>query len=242
MSYNCLAKYYQLFTDKDCDYTLWSQYLYAVIKSHGATKGVDLACGTGKMTRLLAKCGLDIVGCDNSIEMLTEARAQGRGKYICQDMLQLQLPNKVQFVTIVNDGVNYIKGEQLAQLFGNISDNLTDGGVLIFDISSSYKLTNIVGNNVFYHDLDDVTCLWTNKLYSNRVIMDIVLFDKVKDNQYNRQDEQHTQYIHSNSSIVELLHNSGFDVYTCDCYSSVAVSDSTQRITYIATKRGKYNG
>ncbi len=239
MSYNCLAKYYQLFTDKDCDYTLWSQYLYAVIKSHGATKGVDLACGTGKMTRLLSKCGLDIVGCDSSNEMLSEARMQGRGRYICQDMLQLQLPNKVQFVTIVNDGVNYIKGAQLSTLFDNISANLVASGVLVFDISSSYKLTEIIGNNVFYHDLDQVTCLWTNKLFSDRVLMDIALFDKVKDNTYARQDEQHTQYIHENNFVIDALNNSGFNVEAYDCYSNKPVTSKTQRITYIATKRGK---
>lgn len=238
MSYNCLAKYYQLFTDKDCDYTLWSQYLYAVIKSHGGKKGVDLACGTGKMTRLLAKLGLDVVGCDNSSDMLAVANAEGRGKYVCQDMLELQLPNKVQFVTIINDGVNYIKTNMLPKLFDKVNANLATGGVLIFDISSSYKLTQVIGNNVFYHDLDEVTCLWTNRLYSDRVIMDIALFDKIGDNTYSRQDEQHTQYIHEHDCIMQYLDSCGFDAEAYDCYSNRSITNKTQRITYIATKRG----
>ncbi len=239
MSYNCLAKYYQLFTDKDCDYTLWSQYLHAVIKSHGATKGVDLACGTGKMTRLLSKCGLSLVGVDSSVEMLTEARAEGRGIYICQDMLQLQLPNRVQFATIINDGVNYISTKHLPILFATISNNLTEGGLLIFDISSSYKLTQIVGNNVFYHDMDNVTCLWSNQLNHDSVDMDIVLFESTDGMHYTRQEEQHTQYIHSHEQIMSALDSCGYDVVACDCYSNNCISDTTQRITYIATKRGQ---
>ncbi len=237
MSYNCLAKYYQLFTDTDCDYTQWSQYLYTVLQQHNATKGVDLACGTGKMTRLLAKMGANVIGCDSSIDMLAEARSLGKGTYICQDMMQLQLPNKVQFVTIINDGVNYIAHSDIHRLFANIYDNLTDGGVLIFDISSSYKLTNVIGNNVFYRDMDNVTCLWTNSLDNEKVTMDICLFESQDGVRYVRQDEQHVQYIHQHEQIMNSLQCAKFSVQCCDCYSNQQISDKTQRITYIATKR-----
>ena len=52
-NYSVLAKYYDRFTQNDCDYVSWSQYLYGVAKNRIVKEVVDIACGTGKMTSLL---------------------------------------------------------------------------------------------------------------------------------------------------------------------------------------------
>lgn len=240
-AYSKLAQFYNSFTHNDCDYSSWSQYLHTVLQRHNCSKGIDVACGTGKMTILLHKLGYDVMGFDSSIEMLNVAGRNSHNiKYACVDMTDIQLNKKVDFVTVVNDGVNYIPIRQLHSLFDNFYQLLNDNGVLIFDISSKYKLTSIVGNNCFFRDFDDVTCLWNNRLYNDRVVMDITLFER-EGQHYLRYDEQHIQYIHQEQSIAQMLNSIGFDVVMRDCYTDTDINSTTERITIIASK-GKQNG
>ncbi len=57
-------------------YEEWSRYLISLLKEYGVSDGIvlDLGCGTGKMTRLLSRAGYDMIGIDNSEEMLQIAR------------------------------------------------------------------------------------------------------------------------------------------------------------------------
>ena len=85
-SYSVIANSYDNLTHNDCDYNSWSQYLFAVAKSHNVKSVVDIACGTGKMTQLLAKHGLQLVGVDSSAEMLDVASQKCRAIFVKQDM------------------------------------------------------------------------------------------------------------------------------------------------------------
>jgi len=237
-SYQALAKFYERFTDKDCDYDCWSQYLFGQLVGDKFQKGVDLACGTGKMTRLLAKGGLDVIGMDASAEMLAEAVSRGgKCRYVRGDLKNFALPRPVSFLTVVNDGVNYLSQGELAEFFRRASDNLISGGKLIFDLSSPFKLREVVGNNVFYYDDEDVTCLWCNKLCQDSVAMELTIFEKDGET-YRRFDERHVQYIHETEVVLKLLDEAGFETETCDCYDqSKAVCSTTQRTTFAATKK-----
>ena len=235
-AYQCLANYYNRFTTEDADYNLWAKFILKNIPLT-AQKGLDLACGTGKMTRILASNRLDVVGMDVSQEMLSQATAQGgKCRYVCQSLQNFDTPSRVHFVTVVNDGVNYLAPTETTAFFGKVYNCLKAGGVFIFDISSQYKLTQVVANNVFFVDDEDVTCLWSNTLASDKVQMDLTFF--VKDGDvYQRLDETHTQYIHPTQTLVEQLQSAGFAVQTYDNYTSQPVTDSCQRVTFVATKK-----
>lgn len=70
-SYTSFAQVYDMFMD-NVDYPAWSKYLIQLLKEYQVEDGLmlDLGCGTGNMTELLAKEGYDMIGVDNSEDML----------------------------------------------------------------------------------------------------------------------------------------------------------------------------
>lgn len=235
-NYSVLAKYYDRFSHNDCDYESWSQYLSGVAKSNDVKSVVDLACGTGKMTKFLVKNGFSVIGIDSSAQMLQQATANCRGAtFVLQDMRKLSLTRKADMITVVNDGVNYLKQEQLVSFFQTVSQNLRDCGVFVFDVSSPYKLTEVLGNNVFYYDSDGATLLWTNKCKSDSVTLSLTLFEQVGEN-YVRNDETHVQYVHTQEQISSALKLAGFELLEVTADYGKKIENDSLRITYCAKK------
>ena len=232
-NYSVLAKYYDRFTQNDCDYVSWSQYLCAVAQKHGAKQVVDIACGTGKMTKLLVDNGLKTIGVDASAEMLTVARAKCKTTFVMQDMRRLLLPHAVDMAVCVNDGVNYLKGSELADFFARVAANLKGCAPFVFDVSSPYKLLHVVANNVFYLDDEDETLLWSNTARADSVEMNLTLFVRNDDGSYARFDEQHVQFVHTDEQIAEALVSAGFTLceVTAD-YGKRVQTNSLRRCFY----------
>ena len=70
-SYESFARVYDLFMD-NIPYEEWCEYLAGLLEDQGIREGLvlELGCGTGNMTRLLAEKGYDMIGVDNSVDML----------------------------------------------------------------------------------------------------------------------------------------------------------------------------
>ena len=233
-SYSVIANSYDNLTHNDCDYNSWSQYLFTVAKRHNAKSVVDLACGTGKMTQLLSKRGLQVVGVDSSAEMLDVATQKCRAVFVKQDMQKLKLPKPVDMAVCVNDGTNYIAPQDLVTFLQAVHANLKGGAPFVFDVSSAYKLQNVVANNVFYVDDQNKTLLWTNTLEQNSVTMNLTMFTKCG-NTYNRSDESHTQYIHTQQFVEECLQNAGFTLVEVTADYGKPLQADSLRITFYAT-------
>ena len=234
-AYSVLAKYYDRLMG-DFDYEGYLNF----IASEVSGEGVDLACGSGEMTIALAKRGIKMTGVDLSREMLNCAIQKAKKNYvdvkwILQDITGLELSHKVDFITCVCDGVNYIENTKLKDLFERVKTYLKEGGKFIFDISSDYKLSKIIADNLFFEDYDDVTYFWSNSLGKGYVDMDMDFFEKIKDNTYSRIGESHRQYIYSRKEIEDLL--AGWDVKVFDGESYRDVKAKSKRLIFIATKR-----
>ena len=234
--YSVLAKYYDRFTQNDCDYVSWSQYLYDVAKNHGAKEVVDIACGTGKMTELLLERGLKLIGIDASEEMLTVARGKSKTTFVAQDMRKLDLPHAFDMAVCVNDGINYLKPSELLPFFKRVSANLKAGAPFVFDVSSPHKLLNVVGNNVFYLDEERETLLWTNTAQNSCVEMNLTLFVADGSGSYERFDERHVQYVHTDEQIVAALSDAGFALHEITADYGPSVRDESLRRCYYAAK------
>ena len=235
-SYTILSKYYDEFSSQDCDYVRWSQYLLNKAKIHNVKTAVDVACGTGKMTELLCQAGFSVTATDASSQMLNVASGKCKATFVLQDMRKLQILRKTDMVTCVNDGVNYLKPDELYPFFVRVADSLNDGAPFVFDISSQYKLTEILGNNIFYDDGDSATLLWTNKLGSRSVTMDITLFEN-QNGLYRRFDESHVQYIHKQFEVEQALKQAGFAVAEVTADYGLPLKPTSQRITFYAVKK-----
>lgn len=231
-SYSVIANYYDKFTQNDCDYTRWSQYLYDVAKQCGAREVVDIACGTGKMTALLSNMGLRVLGVDSSAEMLNAARAKCRATFVLQDMRKLVLPHATDMAVCVNDGVNYLKPNQLQPFFCRVAASVKSGAPFVFDVSTPHKLRDVVGNNVFFWDGERETLLWSNAFRGDRVEMDLTLF--VEENGlYRRSDERHVQYVHTAESIQNALVSAGFCLQAItDDYGKEPTCDGLRQTFY----------
>lgn len=237
-SYSILAKYYDKFSQNDCDYVGWSQYLCNVAKSCNATRIVDVACGTGKMTKLLLEKGFDVLGVDSSLEMLQQAREKCRATFVCQDMKKLSLPKPADMAVVVNDGLNYLKPQELAPFFENLSHNVKVGAPVVFDVSSQFKLQNVLANNVFFVDEKDATLLWTNKTDDAKTQMNLTLFEKQGEN-YRRFDETHVQYVHTQQSVQQALTQCGFALQEVSAEYGKPLRQDSLRITFFAKFLGK---
>ena len=236
-NYSILAGYYDKFTHKDCDYVRWSQYLYNAIQKHTVCEIADIACGTGKMTKLLAERGAKLIGIDQSVDMLNVARSKCKAVFVQQDMVKLQLPHRVDMAICVNDGVNYLKPNELQPFFERVAVNVKQGAPFIFDVSSEYKLKNIVSNNVFYLDDERETLLWTNSANGNSVEMNLTLFVDDGSGRYERFDERHVQYVHTLSEVENALTNAGFHPVEITSDYGEQLNATSQRITFYAVKQ-----
>lgn len=203
--YSALAEHYDSLMS-DFDYAKTAEFILA--ESVGAKTVLDLACGTGRMTILLKKAGLNSEGVDSSVEMLSKAFENMREEGLVIPFAQGKLQNfsfhkTYDLVTVVCDGLNYLSQKEMAASFRCISSHLSHGGKLIFDVSSPFKLINVLGNNFFYEDYDDKTLFWTNKLAKNKnyVDMTISLFTK-KGEVYHRADESQRQYAHTADELI----------------------------------------
>ena len=216
-AYSSLADWFE-YLNEDCDYEKWSQYLYERLRSLGITsgRGLDIGCGSGAFTRAFAAFGFDMTGYDSSEQMLQKAErlgAGGRVRYVLSDARKLRVAGgRADFALCVNDCLNYIPPQDVPAFFARTANCLRKGGAFLFDVSSPYKLREIVGSKVFCEDREEVAYLWFNRCKEDRVEMDITLFVKGADGRFDRSDEHHTQYIHEGDFLADAAEKAGFRV------------------------------
>ena len=236
-SYSALGRWFEYLND-DCGYEQWSQYLIKTLKSLNAgAKGADIGCGNGYFTRALIKAGYAVSGIDISPQMLDKAQQislkEGvRTEFLLGDITKLKLPAKIDFAVAVDDCINYVPQNKLKTAFGRVRDCLKTGGAFIFDVSSPNKLKNVLGNNFFAEDRDDVAYMWFNTLSKDSVTMDITLFSKNADGTFSRFDERHVQYIHEEGDVCAALNEAGFTVRT----EGHLGGTKEERINFICTR------
>ncbi|MGN0813728.1 MAG: class I SAM-dependent methyltransferase [Candidatus Coproplasma sp.] len=238
-SYSALGGWFE-YLNKDCGYEQWSQYLITRLKSLGAgLKGVDIGCGNGYFTRALYKAGYDVCGVDISPQMLSVAKQKAakegvRSEFLLGDITKLKLNGKVDFAVAVNDCINYVPPEKLKIAFAKVYSALNRGGVFLFDVSSEYKLRNIIGENVFCEDGEDISYIWFNTQTEKGVIMELTFFIKGADGRYSREEERHEQFAHGEEDIVSALEEAGFCNITTEGHLG---GDKRERINFTAVKR-----
>ena len=239
-AYTALSKIYERLV-ADSLYEKWAGHVVDVLNANAQGKtGFDLACGSGYFTRAVKRAGYDVTGVDISAEMLTQAQTLVAKEslkipFLKQDMTALKSFDKVDFLTIINDGVNYVAPDKLKKAFSTFYGRLKPQGVLFFDFSTEYKLREIIGDNMFAEDYDDMTYLWFNRLIGGHIEMDITVFTK-KGDLYEKRDESHTQYIHTLDFMVSALNGAGFSKVTASGFLGEEITPHTERIEILAVR------
>lgn len=266
-AYSEFAQVYDLFMD-NIPYEEWCDYLVTLLKQHGVSDGLvlELGCGTGNMTEALKRRGYDMIGIDNSEEMLAEAIEKNMSSgsetaaaddrisedmkdglkpalYLCQDMREFELYGTVRAIVSVCDSINYIlEPEELIQVFRLVNNYLDPDGVFIFDLNTRYKYEKILGEQTIGETREDHCFIWDNYYDISSGINEYILnlFIQGEDGRYDRYEEVHYQRAYDLEEIRQLIEVSGLrweGAY--DAFTMEPVREDSERIYIIAREQGK---
>lgn len=248
-AYTGFAAVYDIFMD-NVPYEEWSSYLHGLLLEHGIEEGIvlDLGCGTGAMTERLAAFGYDMIGVDNSEDMLElamEKRVQSGQDilYLLQDMREFELYGTVRAAVSVCDSVNYItEPEELKEVFRLVNNYLDPGGLFLFDLNTPYKFRELLGDNVIAENRDEGSFIWENAFYEEDQVneYDLTIFVKEEEGLYRKYQETHFEKAWTLEKVKELLEEAGMEflgVY--DGFTKEAPKEDSERILVAAREKGK---
>ena len=218
-SYDFLAGCYDQMTG-DVGYRQWADYIQRHFRRRplpGNTV-LDLACGTGSLTRELALRGYEMIGVDRSPEMLAQAAEKDWSDcpvpplFLCQSMERLDLYGTVDACVCCLDSVNYVTDpRKLQRAFQRVCLFLAPGGLFLFDVNSPEKLAGLDGQ-VFLDETEDAYCVWRAEFSPRRRVctygMDI--FRLEPSGLWRRGEEVHEEYAYEPAELEELLRQAGF--------------------------------
>jgi len=233
----------------DVDYESWADYYTRLLSIYGVREGkvCECACGTGGLTLPLYRRGFQMTGVDLSQEMLWQAAQKARKQgiaipYVRQDMRALNLHRPMDAVLATCDGVNYLLTEEdLLSFFRAAHRAVRPGGALVFDVSTPYKLRQILCSGLLGEDREDITYLWQNTWNEKRqtVALDLCFFVRETDGRYRRIEEHQKQRAWDQKTLKETLWHAGFRAVSLyGDYTLNAAGDNHQR-WHVAATRGE---
>ena len=245
-AYKNLAASYDRLTN-DVDYEATVEFYMEILRREGLSPRtvVDLACGTGSVTEILARKGYRVTGVDMSEEMLTEAAMKTMDMeqppmYSCQLLQELRLPRGVDMAVCALDSLDYILDPaDCKEAIQRAYKALNPGGIFIFDVNTPEKL-RAMDDQVFLDEDDDVYCVWRGEFdeETNICSYGMDLFQR-EGNMWRRSFEEHREYAYSQEQLTEFLKDAGFThirVYADRLFE--APREGEQRI-YFKARKGK---
>ncbi len=244
--YGNFAHYYDILTG-NISYKDRAAYFDMLIKKHGGKKDLllDLACGTGSLSEEMCRLGYDVIAVDGSEEMLNEAldKKFDSGlniQYLCQDMTKLDMFGTIDVTICALDSLNHLPDlDAIKQTINRVSLFCEPGGLFIFDVNTPYKHKNVLGNNTFIYDMEDVYCVWQNTYTEedNRVEMWLDFFEKQENGSYERYDESFSEIAFDDAVIEKIVADSGMEVVGKYDYDTTEPTKAdSEKIVYVAHK------
>lgn len=227
-------------------YEEWFENLRNYLETHGVTGGTicELGCGTGTMTELFAGAGYQMIGVDKSADML--ALAQNKKEetgldilYLEQEMEHLTLAEPVEAVISVCDSMNYLLQEEaMIDTFSQVKKYLKPEGYFIFDLKTAFCFRNVIGNQTWAEQDEDISYIWENYFYEDQEINEYMLtiFKRKPGSElFERIEEAHYQRVYSIAKLEELLQRSGLVMVDCfDDSLQARPSGNSERIYVVA--------
>ncbi|WP_297713729.1 class I SAM-dependent methyltransferase [Clostridium sp.] len=245
MAYGEFAKIYDELINEDINYDEMVERILEICNLYNVELNdyLDIACGTGNVTIRIAKYFKNIYGVDLSEDMLIEAfdkfkEARIKGKIICQDMTELSLNKEFDLITSVLDSTNYITDlNDLQNYFNGVYNHLKSNGLFIFDVNSYYKLSEILGNNIYTYSEEEVFYTWENVFEDSLLSMFLTFFVK-KGDLYERFEEEHLERAYTEKELEKELKKANLEVIAkFDGYTENYVQANTERIVYVIRKK-----
>ena len=216
---------------------------------------LDLGCGTGTLTRLLAAQGYDMIGVDLSDEMLEiamEKQAEqmeqedgipGNILYLNQDMREFELYGTVRAVVSICDSMNYLmEYEDLVRVFKLVNNYLDPGGVFIFDLNTLYKYQVELGEQTIAENREEGSFIWENFYDEEEMVneYDLTLFIRQEDGRYQRYEETHYQRAYTLETVMQAIEAAGLELVALyDAFTKEPPREDSERVYFVAREHGK---
>lgn len=245
-AYGSFSKVYDLFMD-NVPYDAWKDILLDFFHKYHVPRALvaDLGCGTGQMTRRLAREGYDMIGIDLSCDMLDAAMEASQGEdilYLCQDMRSFELYGTVSAVVCMCDSINYLREqEELVQVFSLVNNYLDPGGIFVFDVNTRFKYEQVLGDHTFAENREEGSFIWENFYDSatGRNTYELTLYLRQGEH-YERCEELHVQQSYSVEEITSALTAGGLRVREIvDADTRQAPAADSQRLFFVAQEYQK---
>ena len=245
--YGPLAPWYDALTG-DVPYEAFADYYEALFARRGkdVRSVIDLACGTGSLSVLLARRGYEVIAVDRSADMLAEAMEKFSRlpesctvpMLLCQDLAALDLYGTSDAAVCCLDGVNYLSREEAEAFFTRLRYFLEPGGLLIFDIHAPEHLRSLDGE-LFVDEQEDVLCLWRASLSEDdaALVYGMDVFER-RDDLWDRQCEEHVEYIHQPEALKALLEKASY--YNVEIRADGPLGDAGR--LFVIAENGWYHG
>ncbi len=247
MSYGVFSSVYDILTD-NVQYKKIANRICSLLSQNGIDGGLllDLGCGTGTLSFILEENGYDIIGVDQSFDMLSVANEKkyelnSNAIFLCQSAEELDLYGTVDCAVCVLDTINHINTlDKVKQAIEKVSLFMNMNGVFIFDINTLYKHEQVLADNTFVYDMDEVYCVWQNSYCEakKRTDIDLDFFIKEENGEnFERYSESFSEFSYDTDDILNILNDSGFEILQIsDDYSDSPVNDKTERAVFVARK------
>ncbi|MBQ6756406.1 MAG: class I SAM-dependent methyltransferase [Oscillospiraceae bacterium] len=215
-AYIPLAPFYDELT-RDVPYSAFADLYEEVFAEYGisAYTILDLGCGTGTLTCILAERGHEMIGTDYSEEMLSEAQEKCwerefdvRPMFLHQSMTELDLYGTVNAAVSSLDSLNYVAPEDISEVFRRLRLFIEPGGALVFDVNRPEWFKSLDGQ-VFVDETDDVFCVWRADFSNDKLTYGMDIFSRAGST-WSRRQEEHIEYAHSIDFLKEKLRDNGF--------------------------------
>jgi SAM-dependent methyltransferase len=242
-------------TPSDEDPRLWVRSalrLYGLLaRSPGMKRVLDLGCGTGRCSELLARQGWSVTGVDKSPEMLAWAADRLVGVepaplLVCQDLRQLELgQRRFELVVALRDTLNYLQSkEELVAALTGVIQYLAPGGVLAFDLGTAHRLATRYGDRTWVEEREDSLLVCDSRWYPRQRLchMRVNLFRRAQvagDKElWERTTEVHLQRAHSDTEVADALRQSGFTqiLGPLAAFCLLPASPDTERVFFAAVR------
>ena len=248
-AYTGFASVYDLFMD-NIPYRDWCAYVTGLLKEHGISDGLllDLGCGTGKLTRLLAAEGYDMIGVDLSEEMLEialehEMEDPKQILYLQQDMREFELYGTVRAIVSICDSMNYLEDyEDLVQVLRLANNYLDPKGIFIFDMNTVYKYREQLGEQTIAENREESSFIWENYYDEDSHINEynLTLFIKEHGDHYRKYEETHYQKSYSLDTIQKLAEMSGLELlHIYDAFTHEEPKADSERVYVVLRRPGQ---
>lgn len=218
MPYQALAEFYDRFM-AGADYPGLAAYVEKLLAMHGVGPGqlvLDLACGSGSLSVLLAGRGFEVIGVDGSAAMLAQAQEKARQAgvdilFLQQSMQRLDLYGTVRAAVCTMDSLNHITDLRVLQrAVARVALFLEPGGVFVFDVNTLFKHRQVLGNHTFVLEDEQALCLWQNAFVPpDRVQVTLDFFSRRPGGLYARQSEQFFERAYDEATLRAVLAGAG---------------------------------